>query len=355
MAITRWSRAKETRAGEIASLARRLRELGVPGFALATFDRDGIRSVAEAGLADVARGQKVTARTLFQAGSISKAVATVGALRLVEGGTLSLDEDVNRLLSEWKVPKSRYTRTEPVTLRRILTHSAGLTVHGFPGYRRGTRLPSVRQILEGVKPANTETIRVTYRPGTRVRYSGGGFVVLQYLMEQVTGTPFRDLMSRLVLRPAGMRSSGYHQPLPRRLWRRAARGYDDRRSVVKGGWHTYPELAPAGLWTTAPDLARLGTELLAEIAGRSSRILSPRMARLMVTPQIGDWGLGWGVRRQGRLTIFEHSGQNSGYRGHLAAVIGGPGIAVLTNSVPAGAELIQEILSSALSLSSVGR
>jgi CubicO group peptidase (beta-lactamase class C family) len=111
---------------------------------------------------------------LFQAGSISKPVAALGALRLVEDGRLSLDDDVNRRLKGWKLPENDFTKDEKVTLRRILSHSAGLTVHGFPGYAVGAPLPTLVEILDGVKPANTSAIRVDLIPGSTNRYSGGG-------------------------------------------------------------------------------------------------------------------------------------------------------------------------------------
>lgn len=229
------------------TIASRMEHYKVPGVSVAFFDHGQIIWTKAYGLADVAAKKPVTPETLFQAASISKPVTALAALRLVQEGKLSLDEDVNVKLRTWKVPENAFTEKEKVTVRRILSHSAGLTVHGFPGYASGDPLPSIVQILNGAKPANTDPIRVDVVPGTLWRYSGGGYVVLQTLMADVTGKPFPQIMSELVLRPAGMTHSTYEQPLPKDLWSEAATPYRANGDPVKGGWHTYPEMAPAGL------------------------------------------------------------------------------------------------------------
>src|SRR5262249_16319368 len=129
----------------------------------------------------------ITTTTLFQAGSISKAVAAMGALHLVEQGKLMLDEDVNSRLTSWKVPENEFTKDKKVTLRGILSHSAGLTVHGFPGYAVDSPFPTLVQILDGEKPANTQAIRVDILPGSRWRYSGGGYTIMQQMILDVAG------------------------------------------------------------------------------------------------------------------------------------------------------------------------
>jgi CubicO group peptidase (beta-lactamase class C family) len=158
--------------------------------------------------------EPVTTSTLFQAGSISKPVAAVGAMWLVEHGKLSLDEDVNKKLKSWKVPENEFTKDQKVTLRRLMSHSAGLTVHGFPGYAVGTQMPTLVQIFNGEKPANTDPIRVDFVPGTKMRYSGGGVTIEQQLVIDVTGKPFPQFMHDTVLSKIGMTDSSYEQPLP---------------------------------------------------------------------------------------------------------------------------------------------
>ncbi len=325
------------------SIADRMAHYKVPGVSIAFFDHGQIIWTRAYGFADVAAKKPVTPDTLFQAASISKTASALAALRLVQEGKLNLDEDVNVKLRTWKVPENEFTEKEKVTLRRILSHSAGLSVHGFPGYAAGAPLPTLVQILDGQKPANTEPIRVDVVPGTLWRYSGGGFVVLQTLLGDVTGKPFPQIMNELVLKPAGMTHSTYDQPLPKNLWPEAATAYRANGDPIQGGWHRYPEMAPAGLWTTPSDLARMAIEIENEYTGKSSKILSQSMARQMLTHQFGNWGLGFGLASPGAKPTFGHGGANEGYRCNFEAHTDtGQGLVVMTNS-DSGGELTNEI------------
>ena len=331
-------------------LADCMERLCVPGLSMAIVERDGNLHSYSIGVSDATRGDRVTERTLFQAASVSKAVSSVGALQLVEKGELELDGEVNSRLIRWKIPANRFTRKRPVTLRHVLTHTAGFSVSGFRGYAKGEKVPGLLQILDGRPPANNEAIRVARVPGQTYRYSGGGFTVLQALMEDVTRKRFGPLMSHLVLHPAHMRSSRFEQPLGPRASRLAAVGHDALGKPIEGGWHTHPELAAAGLWTTAEDLARLGLEISREVEGRTDRLLSPRMARRMVHRQKNGIGLGWGISHRGRYRTFEHDGWNVGYRSILCIGAGGPVVAVMTNS-DRGNEAVSQVLDSVLGVS----
>ncbi len=160
----------------------------------------------------------MTSETLFQAASISKPESALAALHLVQEGKLSLDENVNDKLRTWKVPDNQFTAQEKVTVRRILSHSAGITAQGLPGYTSDEPIPTVVQILNGDKPPNTDPIRVDVVSGTIRRYSNGAYVILQTLISDVTGKAFPEIMNELVLRPAGMTHSTYEQPLPKKFW-----------------------------------------------------------------------------------------------------------------------------------------
>ena len=179
-----------------------------------------------------------------------------GALRLVEQGKLALDEDVNSRLVTWKVPENEFTKNKKVTLRGLLSHTAGLTVHGFPGYATDEPGPTLVQVLDGAKPANTRPIRVDILPGSKWRYSGGGYTVMQQLVVDVTGKPFPQFMHEAVLGPLDMKESTFEQPLPADKAKLTATGHHGKQKPVKGKWHIYPEMAAAGLWTTPSDLAR---------------------------------------------------------------------------------------------------
>jgi CubicO group peptidase (beta-lactamase class C family) len=281
-----------------------------------------------------ARGKEpVDSATLFQAASISKPVAAVAALRMVEAGRLTLDGDVNSVLKSWKVPADSSMQGEPVTLRRLLSHSAGLTVHGFPGYRSGVALPSVPQILDGTPPANTGPVRVNVKPGSLWRYSGGGFTVAQLAMSDVSGKDFPQLMRELVLDAAGMRLSGYEQPLPTSKHANAAIAHDGRGNAVTGDWHAYPEMAAAGLWTTPTELLLFARAIHQSLGGIRGALLSPAMAREFLTVQKGEFGLGIALEGDGATRRFSHGGANAGYRcTFLAFTDRGDGVAVMTNS-----------------------
>ena len=139
------------------------------------------------------------------------------ALHFVEQGLLDLDENVNDKLVSWKVPENEFTAQENVTLHHLLSHTAGVTVHGFRGYNQNDRIPTLQQVLDGEYPANNAPIRVDIVPGTEFRYSGGGFMIVQQLLEDVVGKPFPEIMQETVLGPTGMTSSIYAAPLPEGL------------------------------------------------------------------------------------------------------------------------------------------
>lgn len=325
-------------------LADRMQFYKVPGVSVAFFDHGKISWTSAYGLADLATKKPVSPETLFQAASVSKPVSALAALHLVEEGKFGLDENVNDKLRAWKIPDNQFTAQQKVTVRRILSHSAGITVHGFPGYASDEPTPTIVQILNGAKPANTDSIRVDLVPGTNWRYSGGGYVILQMLMSDVTDKAFPEVMNELVMRPAGLKHSTYEQPLPKNLWPLAATPYRDNGEPVKGGWHTYPEMAPAGLWTTPSELALIAIEVQNEYAGKSNKILSPQMVREMLTHQKDDWGLGFALESPGHKARFAHGGANEGYRCDLEVYTEmGPGLVVMTNS-DSGEPLIQEFI-----------
>ncbi len=329
------------------TLAERMEHYGVPGVSVAVIHDGKIDWAGGYGLADVASGRKVTVHTLFQAASMSKPVAALAALKLVQRGKLSLDEDVNRVLTGWKVPVDSFTRKQPVTLRELLTHTAGLTVHGFAGYAAGEPVPTVVQVLEGAKPANSAPVVADIQPGTKWRYSGGGYTVMQLLVTERYGRPFPDIMRREVLDPLGMSESTYEQPLPAAKRPLAATGYRANGNPVKGMYHTYPEMAAAGLWTNASDYARYVMGIQATARGERSPVLSRAMVDTMLTPGLGGWGLGPQVEGAADSLVFEHGGANEGFRSHFVAYVHrGEGVVVFTNS-DAGGALAGEIVRAA--------
>jgi CubicO group peptidase (beta-lactamase class C family) len=318
------------------TLTERMRQLNVPGVSVAFF-RDGkiewARGFGVMATAGDKRGAPVTVDTLFQAGSISKPVSAIAALKLVEAGKLDLDANVNGYLKGWKVPDNAFTQDKKVTLRGLLTHTAGLTVHGFPGYARGEAVPTLTQILDSKRPANTSAIRVDTVPGSKWRYSGGGYVVMQKLLEDVTGKKFEVLAKETVLTPMGMTASTFAQPLPTALRKFAATPYDSEGVAVLGGAHTYPEMTAAGLWTTASDLARYAINVQASLAGKGG-VLKAETARAMLTrSDPGKWGLGPELGGSDAKPWFGHGGVDEGFVANLTAYNDGDGVAIMTNGM----------------------
>jgi CubicO group peptidase (beta-lactamase class C family) len=332
---------EKIRGVETYTGGERLKAHKTPGVSIAVVEGGKIEWARGYGAASASDGRPVGTGTLFQAASISKPVAAMVALRLVEMGKLSLDEDVNLKLRSWKVPENEFTVKEKVTLRRLLSHMAGLTVHGFPGYAVGAAVPTLRQVLEGTKPANTPPIRPDIVPGSVQRYSGGGYEVMQQLVEDVAGKPFPEIARTLVLHPLGMSRSTYQQPLPARLAPAAATAHDGNGAAIAGKWHTYPEMAAAGLWTTPSDLARVILEIQ-----KPGKVLKAATVNEMLTPALKNYGLGFVVGEKEGARTFSHDGANRGFRCMLFAYRdSGRGAVVMTNG-EGGRELASEVLRS---------
>lgn len=319
----------------------------VRGVSVAFIEDGRVKWVRAYGVANVAARRPVTPDTLFQAASMSKMVAAAAALRLVEQGRLDLDEDVNSRLKGWKVPASGFTAESKVTLRRLLSHTAGLTVGGFPGYVAGKPVPTVVQILDGQPPANTPAVRSFEPPGAGFAYSGGGYTVAQLMMVEAGGEPYPTLLDRLILRPVGMTRATFAQPLPRRLVTAAAAGHDGKGMVIPGARNTYPEYAAASLWTTPADYGRFMIALQNSYAGLRPALLQQPTAQMMMTRVAGDYGLGVVPGRRGERPTFEHGGGNRGFQCYAFGFLDGSrqGAIIMTNS-DVGGVLAAEILRS---------
>ena len=249
------------RFGPPNNLSQRMEYFNTPGVSIAVIDDFKVDWIQGFGVCDVSSNQPVTGETLFQAGSISKAIFAVAVMRLVQDGVLDLDVDVNQYLTSWQVPGNDQWQAK-VTMRDLLSHTAGMNVHGFPGYLPSEAVPSVPQILNGQPPANSPRVEVNILPGTQFRYSGGGYVVAQQVVVDLLGKPFAQVMDELVFRTLRLTHSTYAQPLDERWAPNRATAHASKSMPVAGGAHIYPELAAAGLWSTAGDLAQVGVELL---------------------------------------------------------------------------------------------
>lgn len=333
-------------------LTQRMADYRVPGVSIAVIYNGQIEWAAGYGLRALGQADVVDTDTLFQAGSISKPVAALGALRMAEKGLLDLDADVNDYLNTWKVPSVEDQRTgkswQPrVTIRQLLSHSAGTTVHGFLGYNADEAVPITAQILDGAKPANNDPVQVNTFPGAQFRYSGGGTTIVEQAMVDVTGTPFTELIREWVLEPLGMTRSTYQQPLPDVLHINAAHAHLYTGHHVSGNWYTMPEHAAAGLWTTPSDIARFALAVKQGLRGQHP-VISQQVAEWMLTPEIqrGENSIGLGVFIGGKdeNIYFGHGGANVGFRNDFLAYRDHDfGIVIMTNG-DNGFDLLREVM-----------
>ena len=328
-----------------STLETRMRELKTPGASIAVFEHGRIAWARGWGMADVGDGRRVDPETRFQAASISKPVAAAVALALVSRGMMSLDADINTYLTSWKLPDNEFTAKQKVTLRRLLSHTGGVTVSGFPGYGSTAEVPTLVQILDGIKPANTTAVRVDIPVGSRWRYAGGGFEIVQLAIEDVTKKSFVETARELVLEPIGMSHSTFVQPIPAAHRNKAATAYRASGDPIPGRFHTYPEQAAAGLWTTPEDLARFAIAVEQMVSGKLQQpVMSRELATQMLKPVLNDYGLGLEVTGAGPETRFGHGGSNAGFRCLLTAFKEtSAGVVVMVNS-DGGGPLLQPVV-----------
>lgn len=323
------------------NIYERMEHYNVPGVSIAVVENGKIKWAKGYGYANTKDSTKVDTETLFQAGSISKPVAALSVLKLVEAGNVELDKDVNQYLKDWKVPENEFTKDEKVTLERLLTHTAGMTVHGFPGYSQKDSFPEINDVLNG--NGNTPKIFVDTTPGTIWRYSGGGYTVMEKVVEDVSGLPLEAYMEKNILGPMGMKNSTYEQPVSEKYQNNISAAYYGNGEIIEGLWHNYPEQAAAGLWTTPSDLAIYCIEVQEILKGKENGILTKETVEKMLTKHKNDWGLGPSLHAEKDSLIFGHGGKNAGFTNNMSAYAHlGHAVIVMTNA-DNGGQLAREI------------
>lgn len=314
-----------------------------PGVSIAVVEGGVLKWAKGYGVADADTEVAIDTSTLFQAASISKPLAALAALKLVEGGQIDLDEDVNTYLQDWQVPQNEYTSNEKVTLRRLLSHTAGTNVPGYAGYAQSETLPTLDEVLDG--DGNSKAMKVNNTPGEAWSYSGGGYSIMEKVVEDVSGMPLEAYFEQHIAGPLGMTRSRFEQPLPDQLHTNASSGHSRRGKVIAGGWRNYPEQAAAGLWTTPADLAKYCIEVYEIYNGKTNGILQPTTIELMLTEEMGHWGLGPELGNSSQQNkVFKHNGSNEGFKTQFIAFAdSGNAVVILTNGEK-GYSLVLEIL-----------
>ena len=330
------------------NLVDRMEFYNVPGVSIAVINEYQIEWVKGYGVLDRDDNSPVSAETVFQTGSIAKPVVAVAALNYVAQGYIELDIDVNNYLTSWQVPVNSFMTDEKVTLRRLLSHRAGVTVHGYQGYSQGEAIPNLQQILDGVPPSNSPPVRVDIVPGSMFRYSGGGYMIVQQLLEDTVQLPFPTIMWNSVLEPWKMNASTFEVPLPDIYLTRAATGYQADGQPIPGRWHIYPEMGSgASMWSTPTDMANFAINLMLAYKGEANSVISKEMATQMLSLEEDGHGLGLYVGDDGgdRFYFF-HDGSNDGYKSYLLGYpLRGQGLIIMTNG-DNGDALGREIINS---------
>ena len=298
--------------GPPQNLSDRMALEQIPGLSIAVVSDGEIEWARGFGVKEYGQPTRITNETLFEAASITKTIFTVALMKLVSEGVLDLDEDVNSYLKSWRVPKNG--NWQPIiTLRQILSHTAGLNLHGVIGYARGDNIPTLVQILNGEPPSIQPPITVDGIPGLQNRYSTGGYAIAEQVVIDTTGRSVAELVCEIVLEPLEMVHSSMDEPLPSRFEKLMATGHTWSRQPIKGKWRAHT-LGVSRLRTTPTDLARLGIEFQRAWQGKPTKVISNASAMQILSPPIGsEWGLGLKVAGEDDSIRFWMTGSSFGF------------------------------------------
>lgn len=292
-----------------------LNDFSVPGTAIAIIENGEIILQKGYGFADVEKKVQVTTKTGFNIASISKTIAAWGVMKLVKEGKIDLDASAEKYLTRWHLPESEFN-SEEVTIRRLLSHTAGLSLHGYPGWTPNDTLPTIEESLSG-KNNGPEGVEIILKPGTKYQYSGGGYTILQLIIEEVTGQTFEDYMQEHILDPLGMTNSSYK--IDNKIMTASAFEYDNFGEKID--FELFTAQAAAGLHTNIEDFTNFAFANLYRMDSlqKNTPILSADIVQLMMEPvpsKIGDYGYGLGYEIDMNETLnglTGHNGDNTGW------------------------------------------
>lgn len=324
----------------------RMKFYKIPSVSIAVINQGKIEWAKTYGYADLNAHRPANKQTLYQVASISKSVNSFAIMRLVQNGQLSLTQDIRSYLKTWEFPDNDLSKGKTITLKNLLSHTAGLSVRGFVGYATTDEIPTINQILNGEKPANNQPVVPIFAPGTTYQYSGGGYAVLRKILNDNIHEEYDQLLKRLVLKPLHMASSNFSQPLQKK-YKNFAIGYDKDEMPLKGNFYTYPEKTAGGLWSTATDIAQFIIAVQHSLKDDNG-LLSRENCTQMLTPILNQYALGFGVDEKGGEKYFWHEGESFGYRSiYYGSFTTGKGVVILTNAYPEnGRPFVYEVLNS---------
>ncbi|MEO6612809.1 MAG: serine hydrolase domain-containing protein [Chitinophagaceae bacterium] len=331
----------------LPTLQEQMAAFHVNGLSVAVINDYKVEWAKGYGWANLEEKKPMTPATLLEPGSISKSLNAIGVLKLVQDKKIDLQSDINRFLKSWQFPYDTVSHGKKITVANLLSHTAGLTVHGFPGYYYGDSIPTIVQILDGSRPANTAAVRSMFEPGLRHEYSGGGTMISQLIEMDITGKPYDQYIEETVFRPLGMNNSFFTQPPPVSKKELLATAYSGNGEPIKGNYPILVEQAAGGLWTTPSDLAKFVIEMQLSAQGKSNKILTKETTQLMLTPYIDEHAaLGVFIDKRNGTSYFQHTAGNQGFSGiYYGSLEEGKGFIAFINS-DAGFAVLNQLMNS---------
>ena len=322
----------------------RMKYYKVPGVSIAVIKDYKIDWAKGYGLADTNQKTQVTTETMFSAGSISKFLMAVTALKMVENEQIDLEKPINNYLTSWKITENDFTKKVPITLRMLLSHSAGTSQSSYFGFTPTQPLPNIVEILSGAKISETRPVIVNSEPNKEFRYSGGGSMIAQLALMDVSKQSFSALTQQILFDKLGMKNSTFEQPLPAKFIKQSSWAYSDA-SWFKGMPYVYPQQAAAGLYTTPTDLAKFFIDVQKSYIG-NGKILSQATTTEMLSAQhkvsdgayneqigIGPFLIQRADNTDPNGVYFEFTGVNAGFLAYgIASITNGNGVMIMLNS-----------------------
>lgn len=322
----------------------RMKYYKVPGVSIAVIKDYKIDWAKGYGLADTVKNIPVTTETMFSAGSISKFLMAVTALKMVDDGQIELEKPINNYLTSWKITENDFTKKTPITLRMLLSHSAGTSQTSYFGFTPTQPLPTITEILSGAKISETRPVVVNSEPNKEFRYSGGGSMIAQLALMDVSKKSFSNLTQVLLFDKLGMRNSTFEQPVPSKFTKQSAWAYSSA-SWFKGMPYVYPQQAAAGLYSTPTDLAKFFIDVQKSYVGKG-KVLSKTITKQMLAPQqnvsdgsykeqigIGPFLIQRTDNKDPNGVYFEFTGVNAGFLAYgIASITNGNGVIIMLNS-----------------------
>lgn len=319
-----------------SSVPKLLKRYNVPGTAIGIIKNGEVTYILNYGMADKNENKFVNNDTIFQVGSVSKSLSAWGVMHLIDEGKIGIDDPVEKYLTRWHLPTSKFNNND-VTIRRLLSHTAGLSSHGYSGTKPGEKLNTIEESL-------SKGVQIVVQPGSEFMYSGGGYTVLQLLTEEVTKKTFDRYMYNEILKPLGMEHSSYSNNFTNT---NMSKSYGTLGQTLPN--YNFTEEAAAGLKTTLPDFLKFIIASMdgnnGEIRGRG--ILKNESVDLMFTPVKENYGLGFCIHQlSDNNTLIDHGGANIGWRAQYGMIPEKKdGLVIFTNS-DNGQNLIDDIFNS---------